>query len=312
MDITDVFGNYVQRDQRNDNAYHNKGYTGHEYDDTTNLIYAHARFLDTTAHTFLSVDPMIYKVPESYLYDPQQMNSYSYARNNPIVYSDPTGLSIGSFFSSIGSAISNAVTSIGNFFSGSSNTSTTNTKKPQDVINQSTLPNQTQTSTSKNTTNSSNSVLSSSAWQTQMPDKTACFSTCGQMIGYTPNPANRINTASYDANGKLNTSSAAKQGVATIDSYLGNGNPIMVGVNYLPGKESPYNANKATQHFVVISGEGYDNGRKYYNFFDPATSRKEAGTSLMNRLYLNTEDYSLSGVTQYNGSTYSVTEVRPK
>lgn len=92
MDITDVFGNYVQRDQRNDNAYHNKGYTGHEYDDTTNLTYARARYLDQTAHSFLSVDPVIYSLSQSYLLDPQQMNSYAYARNNPVIYYDPTGL----------------------------------------------------------------------------------------------------------------------------------------------------------------------------------------------------------------------------
>ncbi len=91
MDITDVFGNYVQRDQRNDNAYHNKGYTSHEYDDVTGLTYAHARYLDTKTHSFLSVDPLNYSLPQSYLLDPQQMNSYAYARNNPIVYTDPTG-----------------------------------------------------------------------------------------------------------------------------------------------------------------------------------------------------------------------------
>ncbi len=92
MDITDVFGNYVQRDQRNDNPYHNKGYTSHEYDDVSGLTYAHARYLDTRMHSFLSVDPMLYKLPQSYLTDPQQMNSYAYARNNPIIYTDPTGM----------------------------------------------------------------------------------------------------------------------------------------------------------------------------------------------------------------------------
>lgn len=92
MDITDVFGNYVMRDQRNDNAYHNKGFTSHEFDDVTGLTYAKARYLDTRMHSFLSVDPLLYSLPQDYLVDPQQMNSYAYARNNPIVYTDPTGL----------------------------------------------------------------------------------------------------------------------------------------------------------------------------------------------------------------------------
>jgi RHS repeat-associated protein len=91
MDITDVFGNYVMRDQRKDNAYHNKGYTGHEFDDVSANLYAHSRYLSAPMHSFLSVDPMLYTLPQSYLTDPQQMNSYAYARNNPIIYTDPTG-----------------------------------------------------------------------------------------------------------------------------------------------------------------------------------------------------------------------------
>jgi RHS repeat-associated protein len=99
-DMTDVFGNYVYRDQRVDNALHTKGYIGQEYDDVTGNLYVHARYLMTSAHSFMSVDPLLYSLPQSYLTDPQQMNSYAYARNNPVVYSDPNGkfISIGYFF----------------------------------------------------------------------------------------------------------------------------------------------------------------------------------------------------------------------
>ncbi len=90
-DMTDVFGNYVYRDQRVDNALHTKGYTGHEYDDVTQNIYAHSRFLNSSMHSFLSVDPLLYSLPQQYLLDPQQMNSYVYVRNNPAIYTDPTG-----------------------------------------------------------------------------------------------------------------------------------------------------------------------------------------------------------------------------
>lgn len=86
-----MFGNYKYRDTRKDTALHTKTFTGHEWDDTTGLVYAHARYLDTKAHTFLSVDPMLYKIPVSYLTDPQQMNSYAYARNNPVTTTDPDG-----------------------------------------------------------------------------------------------------------------------------------------------------------------------------------------------------------------------------
>ena len=42
---------------------------------------------------FLSIDPLLIYQPASFLADPQQLNSYSYARNNPISFIDPLGLS---------------------------------------------------------------------------------------------------------------------------------------------------------------------------------------------------------------------------
>jgi RHS repeat-associated protein len=161
MDITDVFGNYVQRDQRMDNAYHTKGYIGQEYDDVTNLSYLHARYLDTTSHSFMSVDPLIYSLPTKYLYDPQQMNSYAYARNNPIVYSDPSGLSI---WSDVKDAVSGFLGKVSNFFSPTTSSSNTSspTKKPADIINQpTTKTSSTNSQTTTKTTNSSSNNFSS-------------------------------------------------------------------------------------------------------------------------------------------------------
>jgi RHS repeat-associated protein len=41
---------------------------------------------------FFSQDPVFWNLPLDYLLDPQQQNSYVYARNNPLNITDPTGL----------------------------------------------------------------------------------------------------------------------------------------------------------------------------------------------------------------------------
>ena len=78
-------------------------YTGHEYDSIPDYTYAGARYLNTKMGRFLSEDPAFLAVGspmleqnvqqslERYLADPQGMNSYSYARNNPLKYRDPDG-----------------------------------------------------------------------------------------------------------------------------------------------------------------------------------------------------------------------------
>jgi RHS repeat-associated protein len=76
-----------------------------EHDDGTGLDYMQARYYNSTRGAFISEDPihlalgdanqfkqLINQSQESYLSDPQQLNSYSYARSNPLKFSDPTGL----------------------------------------------------------------------------------------------------------------------------------------------------------------------------------------------------------------------------
>ncbi len=74
-------------------------YTGHIYDTQTDLNYMGARYQDGKRGQFLSQDPVFLRVGSSkkdliVLVDPQKLNSYSYAINNPIRYTDPTGESI--------------------------------------------------------------------------------------------------------------------------------------------------------------------------------------------------------------------------
>jgi RHS repeat-associated protein len=64
-------------------------YAGYERDNETNLDFAQARYYSNVQGRFTSPDPIIV-TPERF-FDPQQFNLYSYVRNNPLRYIDPTG-----------------------------------------------------------------------------------------------------------------------------------------------------------------------------------------------------------------------------
>ena len=80
------------------------GYTGHEEDIDTGLVYAEARYYNPTTLRFNQQDKShLYLAHQNFngiigidrnqlLLDPQQLNSYSYVRNNPINGKDPSGL----------------------------------------------------------------------------------------------------------------------------------------------------------------------------------------------------------------------------
>ena len=68
-------------------------FTGHEYDGGPNLTYAGARYFTGALGNFLSEDPsfLVIDARSQDLLDPQSLNSYAYARNNPIKNFDPDG-----------------------------------------------------------------------------------------------------------------------------------------------------------------------------------------------------------------------------
>jgi RHS repeat-associated protein len=61
-------------------------FTGQKNDDSTGLMFYGARYYDATLGRFTQADTIIQN-----LLDPQALNRYGYARNNPVRYSDPTG-----------------------------------------------------------------------------------------------------------------------------------------------------------------------------------------------------------------------------
>ena len=65
----------------------NRGFTGHEQiSELSGLIHMNARVYDSDIGRFLSADPVL-QAP----LDSQSYNRYSYVRNNPLKFTDPTG-----------------------------------------------------------------------------------------------------------------------------------------------------------------------------------------------------------------------------
>ncbi len=77
-----------------------QGFTGHEMLDSVGLIHMNGRVYDPTLGRFLSADSAIQSLGAT-----QSINPYSYAWNEPLKYTDPTGHSIGGFLVSLITAI---------------------------------------------------------------------------------------------------------------------------------------------------------------------------------------------------------------
>ncbi|WP_225879832.1 RHS repeat domain-containing protein [Abyssogena phaseoliformis symbiont] len=67
-------------------ALTNRGFTGHEHIDEMGLIHMNSWVYDPQIGRFLSADSHI-QVP----YNTQSYNRYTYALNNPLKYTDPSG-----------------------------------------------------------------------------------------------------------------------------------------------------------------------------------------------------------------------------
>lgn len=97
--------------QQTTNFNEKRQYIGQYYDDQAQLSYLNARYYSGTNGRFMSQDPLFLGDPNKQnLINPQELNSYSYAANNPIRWSDPLGLWInsgdGSFIAQKGDTLS--------------------------------------------------------------------------------------------------------------------------------------------------------------------------------------------------------------
>jgi len=81
------------------NTNNDRRFVGKEKDEETGLGYFNARYMDNKTGRFISsdqvraVDPNTSRTNEKMLADPQRLNTYAYALNNPYTYVDPYGLS---------------------------------------------------------------------------------------------------------------------------------------------------------------------------------------------------------------------------
>lgn len=92
--LNDYFPFGEQRLQQGDPV--EKSYIGEIYDPSTSYNYLNARYLSSDRGQFISQDPVFWEVGltkdgNTILTDPQLQNSYSYAKNNPILLKDKDG-----------------------------------------------------------------------------------------------------------------------------------------------------------------------------------------------------------------------------
>ncbi|MFA6305523.1 MAG: RHS repeat-associated core domain-containing protein [Candidatus Gracilibacteria bacterium] len=87
IEMTDYYPFGEVRIDQTTTAYKNPyKFTGKELDTSSGLYYYGARYYNPTIGRFVSRDPWGGKLD-----DPQSLNKYSYVRNNPLKYVDPTG-----------------------------------------------------------------------------------------------------------------------------------------------------------------------------------------------------------------------------
>lgn len=86
-------------------------------------------------------------------------------------------------------------------------------------------------------------------------------------------------------NGTAN-SNELKKGISYIKYALQNSIPVIVGVDYRAGH--PGNIDNTTDHFIVIVGMGYEDGKNFLRYYDNAFGDPIKGTHSSNKLYYDT------------------------
>ena len=98
-------------------AYEPRGYTGHEHLDDIGIIHMNGRVYEPRLGRMLSPDPVT-QAPEN----GQNYNRYTYANNNPLGYTDPSGFEAATIGGFIANTVVNSLVgaAIGKLFGGDS------------------------------------------------------------------------------------------------------------------------------------------------------------------------------------------------
>ena len=100
--------------------------------------------------------------------------------------------------------------------------------------------------------------------------------------------------------------------LACIDRHLNDGRPIIIGINH--SLDQGINEG-TTDHFMVITGKGYDadKGQYYYTYADPGRGSAATGCDMENnRLYYNPDTYEFfDPKAGWGNNRFDVTQVRP-
>lgn len=103
-----------------------------------------------------------------------------------------------------------------------------------------------------------------------------------------------------------------------IQSALGRGRPVLIGVDDQPTKEGNNGVKineGTTDHFLVVVGMGNENGKNYILVYDNASGNVDQGTHSGNKLYYDELTHKITGRTQTSYSQeapreYTVSQVR--
>ena len=275
--------------------------TQHERDAETDLDYRGARYYDSDVARFLSLDPLAAKYP--------MLSPYNYVAGNPVIFIDPNGKEIIYQGQDISSENATGWTEnhlyLNEVFGDQNNFNQT----IRSVIPETKFVGWGYTGVTENCYDYVVKQLSMVGYRTKAPwwgDEKSGL----QKYIYQTYLAKPVLTMPAGVQ-----SDGFTKGVEYLKTALGQGMPVMVGVDDQSGSTNP---DKTTDHFITIVGMGNDSGGDFFYFYDNATGTTSIGTSAQNKLYVDYTNQKITGVADSrNGyfvdtgyKKYTVTQIR--